>query len=400
MPKDVVGSLRVALLLDPFSVVLEDPLGLRGKWWDHAPMLARELLGRGHSVRGFGAPPGLIPRSSEDAGAEGGVEGPSSRWVRLRTFRPDVLVAYDALSPAAVRGARMARKLGAALVLVEEGLPDGGRWYQRALARTGELLWGRYVRNTADVLLALDSIARDRALREGFADAVVSIVPRGVDLTQFRPGLTSTLVARNRIRGRSLLYVGRLEAHRGLEVLVSAFARTVGQRSDWNLVLAGDGSWGPRLRAMAHRLGVGSLVHWLPRPQREELPGLMGASTMLVVPARDERVVGRQIGRALACGLPVLASDLPRFRGLMEHEGTGLLVEPGSVDAWAEAIGRAATSPTLRRRWGEAGRRFAEERLGWSPVSERIEALLFEARERSVLRARRTTDAEPRESGA
>jgi hypothetical protein len=67
----VSDSLRIALLLDPLSVYLEDPLNLRFKWGNHAPQLAQELLSRGHSVRGFGAPPGFIPRSGDatpDAG--------------------------------------------------------------------------------------------------------------------------------------------------------------------------------------------------------------------------------------------------------------------------------------------------------------------------------------------
>src|SRR5262245_48570719 len=60
----VSESLRVALLLDPLSLSLAGT-GLRVKWASHAPELAREFLGRGYHVRGFGAPAGLIPRSSD-----------------------------------------------------------------------------------------------------------------------------------------------------------------------------------------------------------------------------------------------------------------------------------------------------------------------------------------------
>lgn len=388
----MTDSLRVALLLDPLTLVLDDPLGLRVKWGDHAPMLARELLGRGHTVRGFGAPPGLIPRSGDDVQPDGtpSASQPGLRG-RLRAFEPDVIVAYDALSPAAFRGAHMARRLRAGLVLVEAGLPQGGRFHEHCLRRVGEWLWGRYVRHATGGVIGLDVVGRSQALREGFASEITSIVPQGVDLTQFRPGLTSTLVTRHKIRGRILLYVGRLEANRGLQALVPAFARTVGQRADWNLVLAGDGSWRSRLRAMVERLGIAARVHWLARPRTEEIPGLMGASTLLAVPARDDVVMGRQIGRALACGLPVLASDIPRFRGHVQHEETGLLVEPGSIDGWTEAIRRATSSPTARARWAAAGRRVAEERYSWSAVASRIEEVLFDARRAVAERGRRRT---------
>lgn len=377
----VTDSLRIALLLDPLSLSMAGPLLIRVKWGDHAPKIAREFLGRGHHVRGFGAPPGLIPRSSDGPG-EHDVAG----WSRLAAFRPDVLLAYDALSPAAMRGARMARKLGAALVLVEPALPGGGRFHERFLRRIGEFLWGPYVRRTAGAVVALDDVSLRHSLREGFERDRIHVIPYGVDTAAFRPGLTSTLAARHRIRGRILLYVGRLAENRGLDVLVAAFSRTVGQRADWNLVLAGQGSYGPKLHAQARRLGIADRVHWIARPRDEELPGLMGASTLLAVPAQDDSVVGRHIGRALACGLPVLASDLPRLTCLVEDDENGLLVQPGDVEAWTEAIRRAASSPVARKRWAANGRRQAEQELAWSRVASQFEGVFHAARE--VVRAK------------
>lgn len=359
-------TLRIAIVVDPIT--------LRTKGGEHPPLLAQELLGRGHVVRGFGAPPGMIPRSGGDADEE---EGGG-----IRHFRPDAIVAYDALSPAAMLGARASRKLSCGLILVEADPPGGGRAYERVLWRIGELLWGRYVRRTAHSVVALDPVARDRALREGFGPAKIRLLPHGVDLALFRPGLTSRVVAQHRIRGRILLYAGRLELSRGLETLIAAFARTVGQRDDWSLVLAGVGSAKLRLRAMCDRLGIGSRVHWLPRPRREELPGLLGAATLMAVPALDDRVLGRQLGRAMAAGVPVLASDLGRLRFLVQPEETGLLAPPGDVAAWAEMIRRAAGSPVARRRWGREARRVAEERLSWPGVAEAFESLMLENCER------------------
>lgn len=372
------APLRIALILDPLSVKLDGPLQVRVKWGDHAPKLAAEFLGRGHHVRGFGAPPGLIPRSTEDPSGESDDGG----WSRLRAFHPEVIVAYDALSPAAMRGARMARKLGAALVLLEPALPSGGPRLERFLHWIGERLWGGYVRRTAGAVVALDDFAVGELLKEGFDREHIHVIPYGVDTSVFRPGLTSPLLAQHRVRGRILLYVGKLAQGRGVDTLLEAFARTVGQRNDWHLVIAGSGPLAPSLHAQSRRLGIASSVTWLPRPRREELPGLMGASTLLAVPAEDEQVMGRQLGRALACGLPALVSDRPRLRRLMEDSRAGLLVESGSIAAWVEAIERAASSPVARKRWALEARRFAEERLCWSCVAARFETVLYEARAR------------------
>lgn len=377
----MLTSLRIALLLDPLSIVLDEPLRLRVRWREHASMLARELMGRGHVVRGFGAPPGVLPRSGEES-----LPGAEHAWTKLSAFQPEVVVAYDALSPAGVRAARLARRGGVAVVLVEAGVKSGRSW-RRLRQRAGGLLWGAYVRRATDVLVALDGVAREQALRQGFEERVVRVVPHGVDVLQFRPGLTSPLVAGYRVRGRILLYVGRLEASRGVEVALAAFARTVGQRGDWSLVIAGDGPAKPQQRAQADRLGVSAHVHWLPRPRTEELPGLMGAATALVAPAQGDVTSGQQVRRALACGLPVLASAQPRLAELLRGDDHGMLVEPGSVDAWVEAIRRVAGSPALRQRWSRNARAFAEAELGWTPVATRFEGLLREALASAALRA-------------
>jgi glycosyltransferase involved in cell wall biosynthesis len=280
----------------------------------------------------------------------------------------------------------MARRSGTAVVLIEAGLPGVGRWMRRVRQRVGEILWGGYIRRTADALVVLDPVAREQALRQGFDERLLRVVPHGVDVLQFRPGLISPLVGSYRVRGRILLHVGRLDAAHGVHVALAAFARTVGQRGDWSLVIAGDGPAKPELRAMADRLGVAARVHWLPRPRTEELPGLMGASTALVAPAIEDVVSGRHVGRALACGLPVLASALPRLRGLLEGDDHGLLVQTGSVEAWVEAIRRLAGSPALRQRWSHNARAFAETELGWPAITSRFEEILLSAQEHAAQR--------------
>ncbi len=360
--------MRIALLVNPFT--------LRAKGGDHAPELARELLGLGHTVRGFGAPPGAIPRS----GAAGGTAADGEDGRGLLGFEPDAIVAYDSLSPSAWLGARTARRLSAPLLCVEVGAKSDEKLHGRVLHRIGETLWGAYIRRTASSVVALDPIAHERALRRGFDKRRVTILPAGVDLNTFRPGLSSGIILRHHIRGRILLYAGYIDHNRGLDVLIAAFASTVGQRADWSLVLAGEGPAQPALRALIDRLGIGSRVHWVGRARDEELPGLMSASTLLAVPALDDAVRGRQIPRAMACGLPVLASDQKSLRHFVEHDAWGLLAPPGDLTAWTDMLRRASMSPEARKRWGMRAREKALEKLGWPTVARTFESILLRAR--------------------
>lgn len=359
-------SLRLALLLNPFTLVRQDG--------DHAPELARELALLGHEVRVFGGGPAAQAAPTDSrAGSPAEAIGP-------RRFAPDAVLAYDALSPAAWLGARTARSLGVPLLLVESGSRTRKSLFSRACLAAGERLWGHYVRRTASMLVALDPIARTRALVGGFPEDRVVVHPPGVDPERYRPGLSSRLIQRHGLSGRILLYVGRVERGRGLDVLVQAFARALGQRDDWSLVIVGEGSARAETRASIERLGIGSRVQWLGRVREEDLTGLFSASTLLAVPALDDLVRGRNIARAMACGVPVLASDRPLLRDLVEPEASGLLVPSGDLVAWTEALRRAAMSPDARRRWGRRGREIAERRLAWSNIARSFESLILQAR--------------------
>jgi glycosyltransferase involved in cell wall biosynthesis len=362
--------LRIALVVNPFRFKNRVP--------QHAPELARELLGRGHVVRGFGATPGSIPRSGGSGHSEQG-----ELVVSMRRFVPDVLVAYDALSPAAARAARCASKIEVPLFLVEEALPDQGRRMERALRWLGERLWGSYVRSRVARVIALDEVARTQAEDEGFDPQRIHVLPGGVDLGHYRPNLTSPIPTQHGIRGRILLHLGRLDHGRGLEVLIEAFARTVGRRDGWTLLLAGTGPATHQLRAQASRLGIGARVCWLRTLREEELPGLLAASTLLVSPNLGGDVSGWRVRRALACGLPVLAGRGSRSEEFVEHDGCGLLIDKQETASWEEALTIATGSPERRRRWGLGARKRAEERYAWPAIVREFEGLLLsELRER------------------
>jgi glycogen(starch) synthase len=371
--------LRIALLLNPFTSARTGG--------DHAPELARELAVLGHTVRVFGPTQATTSKPSgtdsteaaTDPSAGDTAEAPLEALVPRR-FAPDAIVAYDAHSPAAMLGARTARALSIPLILVEAGARTERGRISRLYHGATEMLWGRYVRRTASALVALDPLARKRALVGGFPeDRVVTLAP-GVDPEDYQPGLVSSLIQRHRIRGRILLYVGRIERNRGLDVLVRAFERTVGQRDDWSLVLVGEGSARADLRATIDRLGIGARVHWLGRVRSEELAGLFSSCTLLAVPSLDDSVRGRNVVRAMSCGRPVLVSDRPNLRTLVQHEVTGLVVPPGDVEAWTEALQRAAMSPDARRRWGRRAREVAGKRFSWGNVAQVFESMIRIAR--------------------
>ncbi|HUR28776.1 MAG TPA: glycosyltransferase, partial [Planctomycetota bacterium] len=293
--------LRIALVVDPLSARLFGG--------EHAAGLARALSAHGHEVGLFGASfpsPRDVDdstRSVLDPSAPPDVTAvPVERRLRdrerengkrhLLQFAPEALIAYDAMSPTACLAAQTARRLRVPLVLVEHG--SGGqvaRTLFRGLSRVGSSLWGPYVRRTASCVVALDPWSLSQARREGFPLERVRVVPHGVDTERFRPGLVSTLGSRHRIQGRVVLSLGPLESASRHELVIDAFARTVGRRSDWSLVIAGEGSQRARLRAFADCAGVGARVHWVGELPESELPNALSSATIAVLSSTDPRAV-------------------------------------------------------------------------------------------------------------
>jgi glycosyltransferase involved in cell wall biosynthesis len=364
------SELRLALLVDPISA--RAPNAARVRAARHAVELARALERRGHQARIFGV-------ADPAADAPGAQEAELGR--RLASFQPEAVLAYDALSPAAWIGSRLVRRRGIPLVLVEAGAFAQGSWMERAVWRLGEVLWGAFVRRAAGALVALDPVARDQALREGFQAERVRVVPHGVDVERFRPDLSSPSVARHRIRGRILLHPGPLDARSGADLIVQAFARTLGQGQGWSLVLASEDRVPRRLRVWADRLGVGARVHGV-TVREPDLPGLLSAATVTLLPALDDAPLGGTVGRCLASGRPVVASDLPRLRHLLEGTEAGLLAAPGDLGGWVEALRRVVSAPQARQRWGESARDLAVRELSWERVGARFEEVLEQASER------------------
>ncbi|MDF1800826.1 MAG: glycosyltransferase family 4 protein [Planctomycetota bacterium] len=353
--------MRIALLVDPLT--------LRSRGGHHAPALAAQLIARGHEVRGFGAPPGKVPHSVE-----------YNELAGLSRFEPDVLVAYDGLSPTAFGAARVSRRSGARLILVEPGQTrEATPLHERFLQGIGERLWGPYVRGTADVVVALDPVARDQAIDEGFAEQAVHVLPVGLDLELWRPGASTSVLRRHGLHGRVVLYHGPLETSVGLEDAISAFARTAGQHPDWVLAVSGKGAGRQALRNIAERQGVSASVRWLGELPEEDLPGLFASATLLIAPAVDDRPSTRPVLQALAAGVPVIASDVARYRWAVPDDVHGLLVPcpDGTVrSCWEAVLTRALHSPSARERWSRAARAWAEQHLDWRHIADRFEELM------------------------
>jgi glycosyltransferase involved in cell wall biosynthesis len=139
-----------------------------------------------------------------------------------------------------------------------------------------------------------------------------------------------------------------------------------------HLLVVGDGERREELQRLAHRLGLGSRVHFL--GWRDDLETILGGLDVVICSSRNEGTPVALI-EAMAAGVPVLSTDVGGVGDLVTHGETGWLVPPGDPSALARGIERLLGDPPLRHRLAGAARPVALERHHVKHLIRRMESL-------------------------
>lgn len=210
----------------------------------------------------------------------------------------------------------------------------------------------RRVVAAADAVITLTPSAAGSLRRDRVCADRVHVIPSGFDPGLFEacepdpfPGVAHPRIA----------YVGRLAPHKGVGVLLEAFARCHGAAS---LLVIGDGPQRAELERRARTLpGEVRFTGFWPHAR---IPAALRHVDVLVLPSFYEEL-GSVLVEAMAAGLPVVASRVGGIPDLVRDGQNGLLAEPGHPEAFARAISRLLTEPDTAARLGAAARTTAQD---------------------------------------
>jgi phosphatidylinositol alpha-mannosyltransferase len=357
-----VGPLRIALV-SPYS--WSHPGGVTR----HIEALSAELIAAGHDVRVLAPYDGAPADAPEWLISLGGTIGLPFNGA----------VSRLALTPYAASTLRRELRAGAFdVVHVHEPVAPLGGWLSVAVANaplvgtfhtysrhvlphTIAAIWGsRRNLNRLRVRIAVSEAAAWTGRR--FFGGEYRIVPNGVTLPA--GGVPAPRV---RAPGEPLeiAFVGQAVERKGLPVLLRAF-EAVREQVPVRLSMIGvdEATLAPLL---ADPRGVSALG----RVDDEEKYAALARADVLCAPSLGGESFGMVLTEAFASGTPVVASDIPGYRDVVEHEGDGLLVPPGDPLALAETLHDLALDPPRLERLGRNARRSAE-RYAWSHVAERV----------------------------
>ena len=173
-------------------------------------------------------------------------------------------------------------------------------------------------------------------------------------------------------REHRIVFAGRQEPRKGLQVLLGAWPE-IHRRSGLRLTVAGADPLAVRLLLTRLRVSDAGIdvVGFL---SQDELTSALLSSKALVAPSLGQESFGMVLTRAFACALPVVASDIPGYREVLDASAS-VAVPPGDQQALADAVCDLVADDPRRERLGRAAREIAVERYSWPGIARRLEAV-------------------------
>ena len=209
----------------------------------------------------------------------------------------------------------------------------------------------------ADRTVYFSNYMREQALALGARPEAARLIRKGVDLTHFKVAEDRMALRRELGLGERpmILTVAGLIPRKGVHHILQALARP-GQRTDFDLVICGDGPERGRLEALTAQLGLTGRVVFTGQVDRKTIPKYFAACDVFVLASVVE-AAGNVLFEAMSAGRPVVCTNSGGPQEYVRNGETGYVVPVGDVDALASRIRQLLADPALQDRLGSEARR-------------------------------------------
>ncbi len=236
----------------------------------------------------------------------------------------------------------------------------------------------RYATDRMDGLIGVGTTATEmwqQKLGKKLQDKPVATIPHGVDTDLFQPSSTGRAKVHNLCDWQNdnspvIGYLGKLTPEKGLSLIMQIFDRLASLGTSWRALIVGKGPM------------LGELEQWAKNyPDRvrifsdvthDAVPDYLNAMDLLLAPSQTRANWCEQLGRmtieAMACGVPVIASDSGEIPFVVGD--AGIIVAEDDLDAWVSAIQNAIDSPALRAKLIAAGTERVRSKFTWQIVAQ------------------------------
>lgn len=272
-----------------------------------------------------------------------------SMYWHLKQLKPDVVHFHFPYPPGELFGWLNYRKFSTKFVLTYHG--DVVR--QSAVMKLYRPLFKKFLYRVDQVIATSPNYVRSSAVLKNVPSSKLRTIPFGVDLDLFqRPNHNEVKALKQKFGNRIVTFVGKLRYYKGLHYLLTA-AKEVEAR----FLIIGEGPLRGRLETVVQKLHLQDKIHFLGEVDNQILVNYLYASEVFVLPSiyRSE-AFGISMLEAMACGLPVISTELGTGTSYVNQHGkTGLVVPPANAAELAQAINRLLDNSDLGNSMGQAG---------------------------------------------
>lgn len=356
------------------ALIFTENVSLKG--WQESGTLNRdcqlyeELCALGHEITfvtyGPAGDEEYLPRGSriQVLTRPGGL-GRKSYARQLAAIHGQALAGVDLIKSHQLRGARHAVRLARRL---RKPLIARGGYLISVFARkqhaTRSRRWSAWLDEflscrLADAICVPGADDRDYLVRRYWANSErIHEFPNSIDTRRFRP---MPEIVRS---PRRICFVGRLAPQKRPEALIGIAERL----GDVELFIIGRGPQEVALKAEAEARGLHAI--FAGRVPNDEIPALLNSASVFVMPTTHEGSP-KAIYEAMACGLPIVSTDVVGVAPAITHGEEGFKFAPDDIGGMAEAVRRLIEDPALARNMGEKARKRACERYSIEGAVER-----------------------------
>lgn len=246
---------------------------------------------------------------------------------------------------------------------------------------------------TADRVVATSPQEKEHMRSLVSSKGNIDIISGGTDIEQF--GSIARSTARRELgiapETKVMLYVGSFDPRSGIETLVRAVSLSAVPKADLKLIIGGgwragesDGKERDRIGSIVEELGLSDITSFRGGLSRDILPAYYAAADVCVVPSHYEPL-GLVALEAMACGTPVIASDVGGLKYTVVPQETGLLAPPKNEAVFADAIDRLLGDSLWRQQLGHTARQRVETYFSWDRIASQLSQLYTQLLQQSAI---------------
>jgi Glycosyltransferase len=309
---------------------------------------------------------------------------------RFENSPPDLV--YERASLYATAGVSLARLFNVPLV-IELNAPLAVEQSAYRATGFGQLAAHaeRWTLNQADAVLVVSSELKNHVLHLGVTPEKIHIVPNGVNPALFRPAKADPILRKRlQLNGGPILgFVGGLRPWHGVEILPRLMERLSRRHDSLRLIVVGEGQLRSSLMETFESMNLSKRVTFTGALAHEEIPAVIRQFDVALAPYpkldHNFYFSPLKLYEYMACGVPVAAAKAGQIAEVVSHGKTGLLHDPGDLNALVRDCEKLLSNPKLSATLGRAAAAKVAREFTWARNAERIGVLA-----KQLIRAKRT----------